>query len=82
MVVTSSDVTFYILLGGRPVQSRKGMLHSIEYTRKADTVFKICCAERQDAGNTNSMGCAGCAGTCIGGTRSSYQQWNLEVLHG
>ena len=82
VVVTSSDNTSYVLLGGRPVHSQKRMVHRTEYTKRADTVFKICCAERQDAGNTNSKGCAGSASTFIDGMRSSYHQRNIEVRHG
>ena len=82
VVLTSSNNTFRMPLGGRPVQSQKRMVHRTEYTRRAETVFKICGAERQDAGNTNGLGCAGSAGTFIDGTRSSYHQRNIEVHHG
>ena len=82
VVLTSSDSTFCMLLGGKPVQSQKRMVNYTEYTRRADTIFQICCAERQDTGNTNDMGCARFAGTFIDGTRSSYHQRNIEVRHG
>ena len=76
-VVTSSNGVSSMLLGGRPVD-----VHRTEYTRRVDTVFKICRAKRQDAGNTNSMGCGRSAGTFIDGTRSSYHQWNMHVAMG
>ena len=43
---TSDDSTLCMLLGGGPVQSQKRMVHRTEYTKRADIVFKVCCAER------------------------------------
>ena len=58
--LTSSNSALCMLLGGRPVKSRKWKVHRTEYTRRAGTFFKASQSATKwlDAGNNSNMGCA------------------------